>query len=428
MASVVRGRSSYTKRLQPGFNLWYEEELVRLLAGWIDGDGTVFESSGVTVAKIYTSSFVALQQLEIICARLRIRCSAGYVSRPDETVKVKSRHANFFAELRFNEDSRWDVGSWSLRMRAKGEVKFAKHRFIDHDLDPVRKVQVMPKWITPVWDVKTSSQGFTCGMLRNHNTFHTGGVSSAGQSSAVDSFKRVKQLFMVPGKLPDKATIATVGGTIGKIVTDARGGLTVDIEGKAHRVITGHLLDGIKTGAVVHRGDPISTGPLDPHELLEHTKSIGRTRNYITDEATAAYQGTVRQRNVEMVVRGMTNLTEVHNAPPGSPWHQGDLAPLSAVDEHNANATAEGHEVISHTPTLRAMTLVPLSGTEDWMARLNYQRLKDTYTEGAAQGWKSNIHDHPIPGLAHGAEFGLRPPTARTPPPATGRTTAPARR
>jgi hypothetical protein len=113
----------------------------------------------------------------------------------------------------------------------------------------------------------------------------------------------------------------------------------------------------------------------------------------------------------------MTNLTEVHNAPPGSPWHRGDMAPLSAVDEHNAIATGEGHETISHTPTLRAMTLVPLSGTEDWMARLNYQRLKETYTEGAAQGWKSNIHEHPIPGLAHGAEFGLHPPKTRAPPP-----------
>jgi DNA-directed RNA polymerase subunit beta' len=248
-------------------------------------------------------------------------------------------------------------------------------------------------------------------------TFHTGGVSSAGQSSAVDSFKRVKQLFMVPDKLPDKAVLAVIGGKVGKISADARGGFTVDIEGKPHRVVTGHLLENVKTGATVHRGDPISTGPIDPHELLEHTKSIGRTRNYITDEATAAYQGTVRQRNVEMVVRGMTNLTEVHNAPPGSPWHRGDMAPLSAVDEHNAIATGEGHETISHTPTLRAMTLVPLSGTEDWMARLNYQRLKETYTEGAAQGWKSNIHEHPIPGLAHGAEFGLHPPKTRAPPP-----------
>jgi DNA-directed RNA polymerase subunit beta' len=251
-------------------------------------------------------------------------------------------------------------------------------------------------------------------------TFHTGGVSSSGQSSAVDSFKRVKQLFMVPEKLPDKAVLSTVGGTVGKVSADARGGFTIDIEGKAHRVVTGHLLEHVKPGAVVHRGDQISTGPIDPHELLEHTKSIGRTRNYITDAATEAYQGTVRQRNVEMVVRGMTNLTEVHNAPQGSPWHQGDLAPLSAVDEHNAHALEAGHEVVKHTPTLRAMTLVPLSGTEDWMARLNYQRLKDTYTEGAAQGWKSNIHEHPIPGLAHGAEFGLHPPKTRAPPPPSG--------
>ena len=56
------------------------------------------------------------------------------------------------------------------------------------------------------------------------------------------------------------------------------------------------------------------------------------------------------------------------------------------------------------------MDKVPLSGKEDWMARLNFQRLKDTLIEGGAQNWKSDIHGHPIPGLAHGAAFGLQAP------------------
>jgi len=250
-------------------------------------------------------------------------------------------------------------------------------------------------------------------------TFHTGGVS--GAKTAVDSFKRVKQLFMLPDKLPDRATLATVGGVVEKISTDALGGFTVVIEGKPHRVVTGHLLEHVKVGARVHRGDALSTGPTDPHELLHHTKSIGRVRNYITDEVATAYQGMVRQRNIETVVRGMTNLAEIHDAPHASPFRRGEVVPLSAVEAHNAEAEAEGHETVSHAPVLRAMTQVPLSGTEDWMARLNYQRLKDTYTEGAAQGWKSNIHEHPIPGLAHGAEFGTRPPRAiSAPSPAAG--------
>ncbi len=249
-------------------------------------------------------------------------------------------------------------------------------------------------------------------------TFHTGGVSS-GKASAVDDFKRTKQLFMLPDKLPDKAALATVSGAVEKIAPDARGGVTVTIAGVQHRVVTGHVLDSVKVGAQVHRGDAISTGPIDPHELLEHTGSMSRVRNYLTDEVALAYQGLTRQRNIETVVRGMTNLTEVKD-PGSSTLHRGELAPLSHVEAHNAEAETAGHEKIKHEPTLRAMTLAPISGTEDWLARLNYQRLKDTYIEGAAQGWKSNIHDHPIAGLAHGAEFGLRPAAPLKPPPRAG--------
>jgi hypothetical protein len=418
LSQVVRGRTSYTKRLQPGFNRWRDADLAQLLAGWIDGDGTVFESSGVTVAKIYTSSFVALQQLEIICAKLRIRCSSGYVSRPDDRVQVKSRHANFFAELRFKDFSA-DVWAHCERLRGLGDLKYAKHRFIDKDLDPVRKVQVMPKWILPVWDVKTSSQGFTCGMLRNHNTFHTGGASGSG-ASAVDSFLRVKQLFDLPEKLPDSATLAEVSGTIEKIVHEPAIGFIITIAGKEHRVVTGHPLDHIKVGNAVRRGDPISTGPINPHELLAQTKSIGRVRNYMTDELMKKelYGGLgVRRRNVETVIKGMTNLSEVTDAPPHSPFMRGEHVPLSEIEAHNARAEAEGHETVKHSPKLKPMEQAPLAGVEDWLARLNYQRLKETYTEGAAQGWKSNIKKHPIPGLAHGAEFGLHPFEPTKPPP-----------
>ena len=417
LAKVVRGRSSYVKRLPPGFNYWKDEELALLLAGWIDGDGTVYESSNVTAVKIYTSSFVALQQLEIIARRLHLRFAPVCVSRPDSTVQVKSRHANFSAELRFTKQCDLHRTIWgaSARLQNLGAVKFAKHRLIDNEFDQVRVVKAMPKWILPVWDVKTASAGFTCGMLRNHNTFHQGGV--AGQSSAMDAFSRAKQIFKAPEKLPDSATLATMSGKVDKVVVDARGGHTVTIDGKDHRVVTGQLLDDVKVGKEIQRGDSLSTGLINPHHLLEQTKDIGRTRDFLASELEKVYGNMTRRRNIETVVKAMTNLTEITDAPSGSPYRRGMTAPLNEVEAHNAEAHEFGHELVSHTPKLKALTQIPLTGTEDWLARLNYQRLKETYTEGAAQGWKSNIHSgHPIPALAHGAEFGLRPAVALPPP------------
>jgi len=259
-------------------------------------------------------------------------------------------------------------------------------------------------------------------MIRNHNTFHTGGASGSG-ASAVDSFQRVKQLFDLPEKLPDSATLAEVSGQVEKVVHEPAIGYLVTIGGKEHRVVTGHLLPDIKVGHSVHRGDPISTGPINPHELLQHTKSVGRVRDYMTNELMAKdlYGGLgVRRRNVETVVKGVTNLSEVTNAPEKSPFMRGQLVPLAEVEAYNAEADAEGRETVRHSPKLRAMEQMPLAGVEDWLARLNYQRLKETYTEGAQQGWSSNIKGHPIAGLAHGAEFGLHPFPAVKPPAKSG--------
>ena len=62
---------------------------------------------------------------------------------------------------------------------------------------------------------------------------------------------------------------------------------------------------------------------------------------------------------------------------------------------------------VKFTPILRGVTQTPLDMQEDWMARLQYQKLKDTIVDGALRGWSSNIHGlHPIPALAYGSEFG----------------------
>jgi DNA-directed RNA polymerase subunit beta' len=240
-------------------------------------------------------------------------------------------------------------------------------------------------------------------------TFHTGGVAGGGKN-VVGSFDRVKQLFFVPGTLANSAVLATVSGRIESAKEDARGGWTLFIKGKEHRIITGELLPGIRTGAMVQKGDPLSTGPINPHDILQHTGDVQKVRNYLTGEVEKAYDGMVRRRNIETVVKAMTNRTMITHAPEGSGFTRGQHAYLSHIEDHNAQAQENGAETVKHQPILKSMREIPVTGTENWMGRLNYQKLKTTYQEGAAQGWASDIHgEHPIPGLMHGAEFGIRP-------------------
>lgn len=272
---------------------------------------------------------------------------------------------------------------------------------------------------------KHHSVGTNIGVISGHalgepvtqltmRTFHTGGVGGGG--GVVDSFSRVKQLFKVPKKLPNKAVLAEVGGTVQSVQKDARGGYTITVAGKEHRVVTGKPLPGIRVGTRVRKGEQLSDGLVDPVDLLSKTKSMPKVRAYMADEIEKAYQGMVRRRNIETVVKSMTNLTDIKSAPYDSGYLRGQSAPLSEVEEYNRKARQDGRETIKHAPKVRPMTEVPLEVQEDWMARLNYQKLKSTYQEGAAQGWSSNIHDHPIPGLAHGAEFGLKTPKPLAPP------------
>jgi len=239
-------------------------------------------------------------------------------------------------------------------------------------------------------------------------TFHTGG---AGTENLSDAFQAAKDLFMVPSKLKGSAILAKASGTVESITTDpVLGGKIVRIGGKDHTTPPQNkLLRHIKRGAKVQRGAPITVGRVNPLELLKETGSIKKVRNHITSSLSEVYPGGVRRRNIETVVKAMTNLTLIKDPQGNDDLLRGQYMPLSEVEDRNRKAKVSGTPQILHTPTIKPMNYIPLTGQEDWMARLNYQRLKGTYEAGAAQGWSSDIHGHPISGLAHGAEFGLRP-------------------
>ena len=144
-----------------------------------------------------------------------------------------------------------------------------------------------------------------------------------------------------------------------------------------------------------------------------------RVQKYLTDEL---YNGLyekegVRRRNIEVVVRSLTNLTKVKD-PGSSEFLHGDVVPRSVVDEHNKSRGPKEKPIL-HEPVLHGAKQISsgaASGTAstDWMALLNYQRLANVLTTGAAQGWKSDLHgSHPVPGYAHGVEFGKPPPDVK---------------
>jgi|APSaa5957512535_1039671.scaffolds.fasta_scaffold00130_40 DNA-directed RNA polymerase subunit beta' len=237
--------------------------------------------------------------------------------------------------------------------------------------------------------------------------FHTGGASGAGGSSVVGGIERVKQLLKIPQTLPGKATLAQVPGRVGKIAKSAVGGYDITVGGEEHYIPHGRTLQ-FKVGATVKKGDALSSGPVDPRELLTLT-NLDRVQRYLTDEVHGVYaEAGVKKRNVEVVVRALTNLGVVED--PGEVGDEegiirNDYVSLTKVNA--LNRANKGKETVKVVPVLRGVETLALDQTTDWIARLQYRKLKETFTRAANEGWKSDIHGvHPAPGIAYTAEFG----------------------
>jgi DNA-directed RNA polymerase subunit beta' len=242
------------------------------------------------------------------------------------------------------------------------------------------------------------------------DAFHSGGVAASRGGASTDKFTRLKQLLEVNKTLPGAAALARVTGKVQKVELDnATNGHNVWIGGERH-YLQPNRLPLIKAGVEVKKGQVLSDGPVNPHALLEHT-DIHTVQNYLTDELhNAIYKDErVRRRNIETVVRAITNLTQVTD--PGHSDHlPGDIALRTHIEEHNRNLKP-GEDPIVHKPLLRAAQQVALDQHEDWMARLNFQRLRQTVLEGTAKGWKTDLHgQNPFPAYARGSEFGKGTP------------------
>ena len=238
------------------------------------------------------------------------------------------------------------------------------------------------------------------------DSFHTGGVAASRGGASVDKFVRLKQLLNIPKTLPDAARLAEHDGRVDKIELDkATNGWNIHIGGKLHfspaqrRPIVAH-------GEEVKKGQKLTDGNIDPRTLLRLT-DINHVQNHLTSELynTIYKDERVKRRNIETVVRSLTNLTHIKD--PGDSEHlTDDLALRTVVEEHNRNLP-HGHRHIDHEPVIKGTQQTALDQHEDWMARLNFQRLDQTILEGTAKGWRTNLHGpNPLPAYAHGATFG----------------------
>ena len=267
------------------------------------------------------------------------------------------------------------------------------------------------------WDVGTN-----IGIISGHSigepavqlsmrVFHTGGLAKGKGADTMGAFKALSNALRLPANLPNKATLSDVNGTITSVKKRPQGGLDIKVGEKTHYVPQ-NLADPsrFKVGMKVKKGDKLSLGVIKPSDLLERT-DIETVQDHMTKEVHNIMSSVapVRRRNVEVVVKALTDIAKVDDAGNHPDYLRGDMQRISKIKAYNKK---HKDNPIKYTPVLKGVNMAPLTASEDWVGRLGYTHIGRTLTEAAREGWKSNIHGfHPIPAVAFAKEFGFEQAT-----------------
>ena len=227
------------------------------------------------------------------------------------------------------------------------------------------------------------------------------------QRGAVDEFSTVERVFGVAKRSPVDAIVAPREGTITKIEAQPQGGHKIRYaESKVELYSRQPLLPHVKPGYRFTRGEQLTEGDPNLNTLLK-TRGLEATQDHMVHRIGQIYEKEdVLRRHVELTVRNATNTVEVTDPGDHPSILRGDHLQAPVVDEINRNVL-KGQKPIEVRPILKAIETTTALKQHDWMARLQSNRLQEHIMTAAALNEKSDIHGlHPIPGLAHGAEFG----------------------
>lgn len=237
---------------------------------------------------------------------------------------------------------------------------------------------------------------------------HGGGiVSTAGQS--VSEFEEVQRLFDAAKPGREDAALAPKAGKVTAVKELKQGGWSITLEGRTAPIKTRQRpLAHIRPGAVVDRGDALTAGSPNIHDLLK-TKGLDAVQAHMVDRVGTIYgrEGVLR-RHVELAVRSATGIVRITDPGDHSNYIRGDTVQKSVIDE--LNRAAHGKRPIRYESMLVPTKENPLRRQTDWMARLQGERLGQNLMTAAQTGQRSNVAGpHPIPALAVGVTVGAGP-------------------
>ncbi|HTN32654.1 MAG TPA: DNA-directed RNA polymerase subunit beta', partial [Marinobacter sp.] len=199
---------------------------------------------------------------------------------------------------------------------------------------------------------------------------------------------RVADLF--EARRPKESSIlAEISGTIsfGKETKGKKRLVITPKDADPYEVlIPKHRQMNVFEGETVEKGEVVSDGPSNPHDILRLLGVVALAK-YITNEIQDVYrlQGVViNDKHIEVIVRQMLRKVEITD-PGDTPLLSGDQIEITRLLEANEEAVKADKEPARFTRLLLGITKASLA-TESFISAASFQETTRVLTEGAVTG------------------------------------------
>ena len=231
-------------------------------------------------------------------------------------------------------------------------------------------------------------------------TFHTGGVTSS--ADITQGLPRVEELFEAR-KPKILAMLSEISGVVSfeeikKNQNTVTNVVVTNKEDQRKYLIPYDSRICVIEGQEIEKGQPITDGSINPHDVLE-VLGVEAVHNYLIREVQLVYrlQGVeINDKHIEVIVRQMMRKMRVVEPGdtallPGASVEKGDF--IAANDEIRAKAEETGEELQEATgeAVLLGITKASLA-TDSFLSAASVQETTRVLTDAAIKGKKDPLH------------------------------------
>ena len=220
-------------------------------------------------------------------------------------------------------------------------------------------------------------------------TFHTGGVAGG---DITQGLPRVEELFEAR-KPKNSALIAEISGIIREGELDKNGLRTLMIEPEDEEneqereySIPYGVNPRVKIGERVAKGDRLTDGPKNPHDILRIC-GLQETQRYLVKEVQKVYksQGVeINDKHIEVMVRQMLHKVKIEDSG-STEFLPGEFIDMNVFEEANTKAIEENKAPAVAKPILLGITKASLA-TDSFLSAASFQETTRVLTDAAIKG------------------------------------------